>query len=100
VSWHPAPSLADADIDTQGGPLPGGVFHLLIADGDLAARVLRSRVTVCGAVVHPRSLPPSWFRDGDEIDGDPRYCLECVREAVRWSAEGLNEGGPVLEIRS
>ncbi|MGH3825423.1 MAG: hypothetical protein ACRDRA_21670 [Pseudonocardiaceae bacterium] len=69
-------------------PLPEGVFHLLVADDDLTQHPFRfqMRSTVCGEVLQPSSLPPSCF--GDEVDGDrePRYCPECVREAVRWSA--------------
>ena len=44
--------------------LPEGVFHLLIADEDLAMRAFRRRVTVCGAVVEPWNLPASLPPEG------------------------------------
>ncbi len=68
--------------------LPEGVFHLLVADDDLAQRPCGSRVvTVCGEVVSASSLPPSCYPPGGEVDRYPRYCPACVREAARWNAE-------------
>ncbi|MGH3852794.1 MAG: hypothetical protein ACRDR6_04705 [Pseudonocardiaceae bacterium] len=78
------PLIADAGLTES---LPEGVFHLLIADDDLVHRAFRMRVTVCGELVQPSSLPPSCFEEGGEGGRDPRYCPECVSEAVRWSAE-------------
>ncbi len=68
-------------------PLPGGVFHLLIAHDDLAQRPFGGRSTVCGEVLQTSRLPRSCFDEEGEFDRDPRYCPECVSEAVRWSAE-------------
>ena len=73
--------------EQTGQSLPVGVFHLLVADDDLVHRAWQKRLTVCGAVVAPSSLPPSCFPEGGEIDRDPRYCPKCVSEAVRWCAQ-------------
>ncbi len=41
-------------------PLPEGVFHLLIADDDLAQHPRESHVmTICGELASVSSLPPS-----------------------------------------
>lgn len=69
-------------VDETEQPLPEGVFHLVIADEDLALRAFRRRETVCGAVVQPQHLPPSLPPEGCEIDCEPRYCPACVREAA------------------
>jgi hypothetical protein len=63
-------------------PLPEGVFHLLVADEDVAHRAQLRRTTLCGAEVQPNDLPSSYL--GGQLN--PRYCPECVSEAVRWSA--------------
>jgi hypothetical protein len=65
-------------------PLPEGVFHLLVADDDLYNRALRGRPTLCGAWVQPAQLPPSYDKDWESPC--PRYCRECVKEAVRLGA--------------
>lgn len=69
--------------------LPEGVFHLLIADEDLAIRAYQRRITLCGAVVQPADLPPSCPGEGEELGPDPWYCQDCVREALRWSESTL-----------
>src|SRR5262245_59223807 len=69
-------------------PLPEGVFHLVAADADLTDRAWRPKVTLCGASLGCSDLPPPCFgEEGTEIDFDdnPRFCLRCAREAVRWS---------------
>ncbi len=87
-------ALVEASVVEQAGrPLPVGVFHLVIADDDLVHRARQMRLTVCGAVVAPSGLPPSCFPEGGEIDRDPRYCPECVIEAVRWCAQARGVAG-------
>ncbi len=77
-------------------PLPEGVFHLLIADDDLAQHPCGSRVvTVCGELVSASSLPPSCYPPGGEVDRDPLYCPACVCAAARWSAEAEQAAGGV-----
>ena len=66
-------------------PLPEGVFHLLTADDDLVRH--GNHVTVCGALVHASSLPPSCYAPGCESNRDPLYCPTCVSTAVRWNSE-------------
>ncbi len=84
--------LRNPNVSEIGWLLPVGVFHLLTADDDLTQRPFqfRTRVTLCGEVVQPSSLPPSPFPEGEEIDRVPRYCPECVREAARFSAEAVD----------
>jgi hypothetical protein len=84
------PMLQNPNFSEIGWLLPVGVFHLLTANDDLTQRPFQfqTRVTLCCEVVQPSSLPPSPFPEGEEIDRNPRYCAECVREAVRWSAGG------------
>lgn len=79
---------AGAVPEDEDEPLPEGVFHLLIADEDLYGRALRWRATLCGAWVHPRELPSSYFAENELRN--PRYCPECVSEAVRWSADAAD----------
>ncbi len=85
--------ITDADVGPPGSvtldgavpagePLPAGVFHLVIADVDLAHRALQSHTTLCGAEMQPKDLPSSWLDD----QVDPRYCPECAREALRAAA--------------
>lgn len=76
-------------------PLPEGVFHLLAADDNLASP-FGGLVTVCGEVVNKWGLPSSCYSPGLELNSDPRYCPECVHEALRWSAETGESiaGGP------
>jgi hypothetical protein len=85
------PEVAEdaAPLPDQTGLLPVGVFHLLTADDELTQRPFqfRMRATLCGEVVQPSSLPPSPCPEGGEVDREPRYCPECVREAVRCNAE-------------
>ncbi|MGH3830280.1 MAG: hypothetical protein ACRDRS_07470 [Pseudonocardiaceae bacterium] len=85
VPTQPTDNRRDAERTAR--QLPEGVFHLLIADDDLVHRACRMRVTVCGELVQPSSLPPSCFNEEGEGYRDPRYCPECVSEALRWSAE-------------
>lgn len=66
--------------------LPEGVFHLLPADSDVASTD-GGYVAVCGAVMVASGLPSACYLDDVGPGRDPRYCPECVREAVRWSAE-------------
>lgn len=71
--------MSAAELDE---PLPEGVFHLLIADDDLAT--YRDLVAVCGEVVSTSALPPSCYpppedTTEDERDRDPLYCPACVR---------------------
>ncbi len=69
-------------------PLPEGVFHLLIADDDLAQHSCGSQiVTVCGEPVSTSSLPPTCYPPGGEVDRNPLYCPACVSEVARWNAE-------------
>ncbi|MGH3773207.1 MAG: hypothetical protein ACRDRW_17730 [Pseudonocardiaceae bacterium] len=70
------------------------VFHLLTADDDLAHPYVSSHVmTVCGEPVLTSDLPPSCYPPGCESNRDPRYCPECVHEALRWSADGSKSSG-------
>lgn len=64
--------------------LPQGVFHLLTADDDVAS-TYGGYVAVCGEVMSVSGLPPSCCPEVGPST-DPRYCPECVREAIRWSA--------------
>ncbi len=86
--------------EQTGWLLPVGVFHLLTADDDLTQRPFQfqMRVTLCGEVVQPSSLPPSPFPEGGEIDRELRYCPECAREAVRWNAEAGDRAGTVDQM--
>ncbi|HET9117684.1 MAG TPA: hypothetical protein VFN75_06350, partial [Pseudonocardiaceae bacterium] len=67
-------------------PLPEGLFHRLVADEDMAHRGHMSLATLCGAWVQPLYLPPSAVEHWHARS--PRYCPECVREALRGAAAG------------
>ncbi|MGH3566677.1 MAG: hypothetical protein ACRDRH_11720 [Pseudonocardia sp.] len=62
--------------------LPAGVSHLLVADEALCpGRWGSSHVTVCG-----EEIPTPGATAADPTVDDPKYCPQCVRAAVRWSA--------------
>ncbi len=86
VDVGPPTSVTLDGVVPEGEPLLEGVFHLLVADEDVAHRVHMSLATLCGAWVQPPQLPPSSV--GHWRARSPRYCLECVREALQGAAAG------------
>jgi hypothetical protein len=77
---------------TEAGALPAGVFHLLAADDDVTTP-WQGYVTLCGEVLVSSGLPvPCWSEEAEPYR-NAQYCPDCVRQAVRFSAEEAGVSG-------
>lgn len=75
-------------------PLPAGVSHLLAANDALIPGRWGAHSTLCGVEVR-RPDATAAEHDCDLGCDCVRYCTECVREAVRFSADSDRASDPV-----